>query len=73
MEEMPLNSKPLILSYKAMAYMIEANHVFNPYKKLYFFKNRKQLLDKAVRASPENVEIKFLCFCIQTNAPFSWL
>lgn len=61
--------KALLQGYSGMAWMIKANHAFNPYNKLaYFFKGR-DLLDAAITADPKNVELRFLRFCVQTNAP----
>ena len=55
--------------YKGMSYMIKANFDFNPYYKLSYFIKGKDLLDAAIENDPKNVELCFLRFCVQTNAP----
>ena len=55
--------------FKGMSYMIKANFDFNPYYKLSYFVKGKGLLDGAIDGDPKNVELRFLRFCVQTNAP----
>ena len=50
--------------------MLQAKHTFNPYKKLAYFNTGKTWLEGAVKKDPENIEIRFMRFCIQTNTPF---
>ncbi len=61
--------KVLIEGYKGMAFMIKANFAFNPYYKLNYFIKGKGLLDNAIDSDPKNIELRFLRFCVQTNAP----
>lgn len=61
--------KSLTAGYTGMSYMIKANHAFNPYYKLSYFIKGKDLLDNAITSDPANVELRFLRFCVQTNAP----
>ncbi len=70
MKNIKVESNPLLLCYRGMAYMIGAKYSFNPYTKLSYFNKGKEMLEKAVKAEPENVEIRFMRYCIQTNAPF---
>ena len=65
-------SKPnnaLFEAYKGAATIIMAKHAFNPVKKLGYFNTGKKILEKAVQTDPQNIEIRFLRFTIQTNAP----
>lgn len=62
-------AKSLIAGYTGMSLMIKANFAFNPYYKLNYFIKGKDLLDNAITADPTNVELRFLRFCVQTNAP----
>jgi hypothetical protein len=69
-----LNSSPDITSsmltgYQGMAYMIKAKYSWNPYSKFSFFSKGRDLLDKAIEKDPSNVELRWLRFCTQTNAP----
>lgn len=49
--------------------MMMANHVFNPYSKLSYFKKGKDLLEKAIKADKTNVELRFLRLSAQTKSP----
>lgn len=59
----------LLKGYMGMSYMIKANHSWNPYNKLSFFNKGKEYLNGAIEKDLENVELRFLRFCVQTNAP----
>jgi len=61
---------PEIKAYSGMGYMLLAKHAFNPYNKLANFNKGKELLETAISADPGNVELRFLRFSVQTNAPF---
>ena len=60
----------ITIAYKAMSNMLVAKHSWNPYSKFYYFNTGKELLEKSVSLSSNNVEIRFLRYCIQANAPF---
>lgn len=61
--------EPLVLGYHASANMFMAMHTFNPFKKLSYFNKGKELLQKAIEADEQNVELRFLRFAAQTQAP----
>jgi len=66
----PYNSNhPLLLGYKASGIMLMAKHALNPFKKLKYFKEGKNILQKAVEADKKNVELRLLRFAVQSNAP----
>ena len=65
----PSISSNLLDGYKGMSYMIKANYSWNPYNKLSFFLKGKDLLDNAIVIEPTNIELRFLRYCVQTNAP----
>ncbi len=48
---------------------IWANHVFNPFTKLSTFNKGKKNIEKAVKADPDNIEIRFIRLSIQKNCP----
>ncbi len=66
----PLGVDAIILCYKGMASMIKAKYAYNPHNKLFYFAKGKELLEKSVSNDFENIEIRFMRFCIQTKAPF---
>lgn len=61
--------KYLIAGYQGMSHMIKANFAFNPYNKLSYFIKGKNLLDEAISSDSKNIELRFLRFSVQTNAP----
>lgn len=63
------NSHPLLLGYKASAIMMMAKYAFSPFTKLAYFKKGKKLLDKAIAKDNHSIELRFLRFAAQTNAP----
>lgn len=63
------NRDPVFEGYEACATMMMANHVFNPIAKLKYFKRGKEMLEKAINRDPENCELRFLRFGVQTNIP----
>ena len=70
MDRIKPDADPILVAYKGMASMLKANHAINPYTKLSYFSKGKVILERAVEVDPNNIEIRFLRFCAQTNAPF---
>ncbi|MFT6717566.1 MAG: hypothetical protein ACJA0Q_002223 [Saprospiraceae bacterium] len=56
--------------YLAMAYMLQAKHAWNPYSKLKFFVKGRDLLEVQIKNHSKSTELRFLRYCIQSNAPF---
>lgn len=46
--------------YEAVGYFFMANHVFNPIKKLQYFKKGRNLLEAAIEAAPNDLELSVL-------------
>lgn len=66
----PINvSDPLLYGYKGAGFMISAKYPFNPFKKLSRFNKGKRILEEAISAAGENVELRFLRLAIQNNTP----
>ena len=63
------NNNALLAGYKASGTMMMAKYVFNPFSKLSFFSKGKKLMEKAIEKDKENIELRFLRFMVQTNAP----
>lgn len=57
------------LGYYAAAHMIMAKHTVNPIRKLNYFNQGKELFSKAIKAYPQNVELRFLRFVVQVKTP----
>ena len=63
------SSPPLLVCYKGAAEMMKARYEFNPIHKFKSFRKGKFLIEQAVKEDPDNTEIRFLRFAIQTNLP----
>lgn len=61
--------EPVLLAYKASGTMLMAKYAFSPFRKLSYFNKGKELLQQAVDAAPDNVEIRFLRFALQDSTP----
>lgn len=59
----------VLKGYEGMCWMIKANHSYNPYNKLSYFYKGKDLLELAIKEDSLNMELRFLRFGVQTNAP----
>jgi len=69
-EEMQRNKEhPVYLAYLGGLQSIWANHVGNPITKLKTFNKGKKNLEKAVPMDSENIEIRFIRWSVQKNAP----
>ena len=62
-------NNPLFLGYKASATMMMARYVSNPFSKLSYFNKGKKMLEKAVSAEKNNIELRSLRFLVQSNVP----
>ena len=63
------SSQPLLLGYKGMACFMICHHALNPYSKIKYFLQGRSYLDQALKRDPGNLELRFLRFTVQTNAP----
>ncbi|SDM57274.1 hypothetical protein SAMN05421813_1168 [Daejeonella rubra] len=63
------NNNPLLFGYRGGATMLMAKHAFNPFTKLSYFKKGRIMLERAIKAERNNVELRFLRYTIQTNVP----
>jgi hypothetical protein len=61
---------PIVLCYQGAAEILAARILINPYSKLSSFRKGKGMIDRACAQDPANIEIHYVRFCIQTNAPF---
>src|SRR5690554_4220546 len=66
---MDVETNPLLFGYKGSATMMMAQHVSNSFNKLSHFHKGKNMLENAINADRENMELRFLRFAAQTNAP----
>lgn len=69
LSSVPDINKNLLNGYIGMSFMIQANYAINPISKLNYFNNGKMMLNKAIDSDQNNIELRFLRFSVQTNAP----
>lgn len=62
-------NNPVFAGYRACATMMLARFNFNPLNKWYNFREGRGLLEKCISANHENIELRFLRFLVQSNAP----
>jgi len=62
-------SSAVLLGYNATATMLMAKHVVLPTSKYAYFHEGRALLEKAIKAVPYSIELRFLRFCVQCNIP----
>lgn len=55
--------------YLAAATMMMAKYSFSPIRKFNYFEKGKKLLEQAIQKDPEEVELRYLRFAVQSNLP----
>lgn len=61
--------QPLYAGYRGAVNMLKAQHAYMPTSKLQYFNKGKTMIESAIQAAPNEVELLFLRFTIQTNVP----
>lgn len=62
-------TKPVLFAYKGAAHMMMAKHVFNPISKMSHFNKGKKIFTATITNAPSNLELRFLRFAVQSEAP----
>jgi hypothetical protein len=60
----------LYKGYFGAVKIISAQYAFNPYTKWTLFSEGKNILESAINADKNNIELRYLRLTIQMNAPF---
>ncbi len=70
-KELKRNTKPspLIVAYTGSLEALRAKHALNPYNKLQYLKEADKTMKRAVKADPDNIEIRFLRYSYQYYVP----
>ena len=63
------NPDNTILGYIGMSFMLKAKYAWLPNDKWDYFNKGKKFLESAISKDPNNIELKFMRFCIQNNTP----
>jgi len=64
-----VNESPIYRSYNIVSKIIESKYLINPLKKVKVFKENTKRLDSLLVIHPKILEIRFLRYSIQSNAP----
>ncbi|MDC3104810.1 hypothetical protein OA521_00535 [bacterium] len=64
------NKNNIINAYIGANTLLYSKYFNNSFKKYSYFKEGKKMIEEAVKLDPDNLEIKFLRFINQTNAPW---
>lgn len=59
----------VLYGYRGMSLLLKCHHSYNPYNKLKYFAEGKNMLEEAIVKAPDKAELRFLRFSVQTNAP----
>lgn len=62
-------NNPIYSGYAGAVNMIMAKFFINPISKLESFNKGKEMLERAIKDAPDDVELRFLRYTIQTNTP----
>lgn len=68
-EKTDIGGNNILLGYKGAVVMGLSRHHPNVFKKMGFFSDGKEMLEKSINAEPENIELRFLRLTIQANLP----
>ena len=56
-------------SYHAVSQMLLSKFALNPFVKLKAFNDGKEKLEKVIELNPNNIELRFLRYCVQDGTP----
>ena len=62
-------NQPIYSAFLAVGQFFMAKHAFNPFKKMSYFNEGKEILDGAVKADPKNLEIRLMRLITQEKTP----
>ena len=64
------NSKePIYVGFLAVGKFFMAKHAFNPLKKMSYFNEGKKLMESALKAEPDNLEVRLMRLITQESVP----
>ena len=69
LNETNCNNQPILLAYKGATEGLLAKHSFFPTTKLSYLNKGLENINKAIKLSPENEEIRHIRFNIETSMP----
>lgn len=63
------NKQVVFQAYYGSAYMMMAKHVHNPFNKLEYFNEGREILENAIQEEPKNTEAVVLRYLVQSKIP----
>ncbi|TDO24137.1 hypothetical protein [Pedobacter duraquae] len=63
------NGQSVLVGYRGISELLMCKHVFNPVKKIAYFRRGRALLESAIKSSPGDPELIFLRYTTQVNVP----
>ncbi len=63
------SNRPLVIGFIGALEALKAKHAWNPYKKMDHLSKAVATLDKAIKADPGNIEIRFLRYTVEYFVP----
>jgi hypothetical protein len=64
------DSCPVLLGYRSLIFILNAKIYSSPIKKIIYFNEGKNLLENTIKNYSDDIELRYLRFCIQTNIPY---
>lgn len=68
-EKVDVSANNILVGYKGAVLLGMARHDPNVFKKMGYFSDGKELLEKSIANDPQNIELRFLRLTIQTHIP----
>lgn len=69
LDTLQIQEKYVLMGYQAASKFLLSKYAINPYHKWTLFKQGRNLMEKAVVSLPQDIEIRYLRFTIQTHLP----
>ena len=60
---------PVIVGYIGTLQALKAKHTWNPYSKMKQVANAEKTFEKAIKADPHNLELRYLRYSVEHNLP----
>ena len=64
-----ISENAILTAYRGALEALRAKHAWMPFNKLAYLDNSKKFFISAIEAAPNDIEIRFLRFSIQSNLP----
>ena len=69
LKQIDIKNNFTLSGYKAVSEIMLCRHLLNPINKLNHFNIGREQLEESIRLAPNNIELRFLRYSVQKNAP----